>query len=281
MSLIPTPKKPQAQTEDRLILFRVFVNRHLIIGLAAGLFVGFAAGFLFTNTINKRETERLQVESQRAKESDATGASATTAAANNAPPQLTADEVRAAVARAEREPRDIYLQRNVGQMLYLYASQANDKNLLADAIRLLDRAYRADPENFDTLVLLGNATFDLAQATDARRFREARSYYEKALRLRPDDVRVRNDLGLAYYYGEPSEPRRAIEEYEKALRLEPRHEAALQNISQALVSLGEIERARQTLETLRGVNPGNPALSDLQARIVGRQNATDLPGERQ
>jgi tetratricopeptide (TPR) repeat protein len=63
-------------------------------------------------------------------------------------------------------------------------------DLLPDAVRLLERAHRAEPTNFDTLVLLGNSHFELARAVDARAFGEARTAYEKALRLRPRDVQL-------------------------------------------------------------------------------------------
>lgn len=250
------------------------VKRNVIIGSVIGLLIGFGIGFVFTNSINSRETEQLRAELSRFQQSSSSQTAPAENAASSPPPQINNTEIQGAIARADANPRDIYLQRNLGQYLYLYSAQPGGVNALPDAIRLLERAYRSDPDNYDTLVLLGNANFDLAQATDAKRFAEARVFYEKALRLRPTDTRVRTDFGLTYFYGKPSDPRRAIAEYQKVLAVESRNEAALQNLAAALINTGETGRAQQTLEQLRELNPKNPAVSDLQAQLSGRINET-------
>jgi predicted Zn-dependent protease len=73
---------------------------------------------------------------------------------------------------------------------------------------------------------------------------------------------------LTHFYGVPSNPRRAIVEYEKALAINPRHEATLLNMAQALIKTGEIEKAQQTLQEAQNINPNNPTLSDLQAQLA-------------
>jgi tetratricopeptide (TPR) repeat protein len=175
------------------------VKRNVIIGSIIGLVVGFGIGFVFANSVNRRETEQLRAELSSGVQSTqplfpAEGA----LAASATPAEVSNEEMQAAIARADAEPRDIFLQRNLGQYLYLYSAQPGGAKVLPDAIRLLERAYRNDPDNYDTLVLLGNANFNLAQATDAKRFAEARTFYEKALRVKPRDARMRIDLGLTY-----------------------------------------------------------------------------------
>jgi tetratricopeptide (TPR) repeat protein len=239
------------------------------------LVIGFGIGFVFANSVNRRETEQLRAElSSSVQNTQRLFPAEGALAASATPAEVSNEEMQAAIARADADPRDIFLQRNLGQYLYLYSAQPGGAKILPDAIRLLERAYRNDPDNYDTLVLLGNANFNLAQATDAKRFAEARTFYEKALRVKPRDARVRIDLGLTYLYGDPSDPRRAIAEYERALAIEPRNEAATQNLAAALIGAGEIERAQQTLEQLRQLNPNNPVVSDLKAQLAGRINET-------
>jgi Flp pilus assembly protein TadD len=86
--------------------------------------------------------------------------------------------------------------------------------------------------------------------------------------MNPNDVNVRTDLGLTYYFGEPSDPKSAVREYRKSLAIDPRHEPTLQNLATALVKTGNLKEAEQTIATLRSVNPQNPAIPDLEALLA-------------
>lgn len=244
------------------------MNRFAYILIVVSLLIGFAIGFVFANSANRKETERLRTELSRKQTHTPENANAGEPEPQQQQAQITFDEIKSAVERADANPRDIFLQRNLGQSLYLYSAETKTAILLPDAVRLLERAHRSEPSNFDTLVLLGNSYFELARATDARVFSDARTAYEKALRLRSDDVQLRSDLGLTYYNGAPSNPRRAMVEYEKALVINPRHEQSLQNMTQALIKVGDLEKARQRLAEMQSINPNNPVLSDLQAQLA-------------
>ncbi len=91
--------------------------------------------------------------------------------------------------------------------------------------------------------------------------------------MRADDVRVRTALGLTYYFGQPSDPRRAIAEYRKSLAIDPRDEPTLQNLASALISLGHRDEAQQRIDDLAKVNPSNPALPNLRAQLAQSKNA--------
>lgn len=244
------------------------MNRFAYILIVVSLLIGFTVGFVFANSVNRKETERLRSELSRKQTRTPESADAVEPETQQQQAQITVDEIKRAVERADANPRDIFLQRNLGQSLYLYSAETKTANLLPDAVRLLERAHRGEPSNFDTLVLLGNSYFELARATDAKLFGDARTAYEKALRMRSGDVQLRSDLGLTYYNGAPSNPRRAIVEYEKALTTNPRHEQTLQNMTQALIKVGELDKARQMLAEMQNINPNNPVLSDLQAQLV-------------
>lgn len=242
----------------------------------AGLVLGFAAGFFFANQANRKELDRLRAAAAQ------TGGTASTAstktAGNNAPAtgektSLTDEELRKVVAKADASPANIDLQRKVGQGLYLYAAQFNKPDLLPEAIRVLKRAEAAAPQDYDTLVMLGNAEFDFARAADPAHLKDARAYYARALAQKPADINVRTDMGLTYYFDTPSDPKRAIQEYRRSLAQDPRHEMTLQNLAAALISTGELAEAEQRLDQLQSVNAQNPALSDLRAQLAQRRNA--------
>ena len=251
-------------------------KRQLVFALAAGLVVGFAAGFFFADRANRKELDRLRAEIAHAHNapapSDASKAGNSTNA-NTEKTSLTDDELRNVVAKADARPDDHELQRKVGQGLYLYAVQFGKPDLLPEAIRILRRAHTAAPQDYDTTVVLGNALFDLARATDPKRFKEARDYFTQALRQKPDDINVRTELGATYYFDTPADPRRAITEYRKSLAQDPHHEMTLQSLVAALISTGELTEAEQRLNELQNVNPTNPALSDLRAQLAQQRNA--------
>jgi tetratricopeptide (TPR) repeat protein len=83
-------------------------------------------------------------------------------------------------------------------------------------------ALKADPNNADTLIQLGNLYYD------QRVYPQAIEYYTRALAIRPNDANVRTDLGTAYWYsGLPSQ---AVAEYEKSLKVAPTHANTLFNL---------------------------------------------------
>lgn len=234
--------------------------------LAAGILAGFTIGFVLANAMSKPWSASVQTAEA--------GASSDTSASNakGAGPKLSEKELREAIKTTDARPNDIDLQKRFGLALYAYVNQTRNPEFLPDAARFLKRAVDSDPSDRNTTVSLANALFDLGQLGDAGRFAEARRYYEKALEMNPNDANVRTDLGLTYYFGTPQDAQSAIREYRKSLAIDPRHEQTLQNLATALVKTGNQKEAQKTIETLRSVNPKNPALPDLEAMLTPQQH---------
>lgn len=257
------------------------MNKYNILYGIIGLLAGFIIGFVFANQTNRAALNNAQARASQANSSrtDAAtgnepGAAAQTSAATNRPGTPSEAEIREAIAKADARAEDVSLQRNFGMVLYRYASQTQNANLLPDVARMLKRAYDANPQDRELAVALGNVFFDIGQASDPARFAEARDYYLKALEIKQDDVNVRTDLGLTYYFGQPSDPQRAIAEYRKSLALDPRHEPTLQNLATALIAAGKLEEAQKTIDQLTSLNPANPSLPDLRAQMAQSKNKT-------
>ena len=261
------------------------VNAQKLIYLAVGLVVGFAVGFAFTNSANRKEQDALRAEvarlragggagkEQNAKNGAQQPSRGAAAQASGEQTQLSEDELRKAVSKGDANPTDIPLQRKLGQGLYLYALNVRQPALLNDALRMLKRAHDADPKDFEVTALIGNVLFDMGQNGDAARISEARTYFQKALEIKPDNADAHAALGLTYYFDTPPDTQRAIKEYRKSLATNARHEVALQSLSAALITAGELGEAQKRIEELESINPQNAALADLRAQLAQKSNS--------
>lgn len=251
-----------------------------ILILVAGILLGFVAGFALANSINGKEQDKLRAELSEqktvgAKKTAESGAEAqTTASGGDSFPTLTPEQLKNAVAKADESPRDAELQKKVGQALYVYAWQTSNASILSDVARILKRAHEADPKDFKTTVMAGDAHFLLARAGDAKQLGEARKLYEAALASEPDEVVVRTSFGLTYFYDQPSNPQRAIREYRRALQNDPRHELPLQSIAAALIETEGFDEAEKRLDELEKVNSSNAQLASLRAQLEQKRNAS-------
>lgn len=251
------------------------MSKHNLLYSIIGLLLGFIIGFTFANQTNRGPAGGARPADERTRSAAPPPGAAHPENANaGAPNSPTEAEIRDAIAKADARADDVALQRNFGMVLYRYANQTRNASLLPDVARMLKRAYDANPKDRELAVSLGNVLFDIGQATDPARFTEAREYYAKALEIKPDDANVRTDLGLTYYFGQPSDPQRAITEYRKSLAIDPRHEPTLQNLAAALMTVGKTDEAQKTIDQLSSLNPSNPALSDLRAQMAQSRNKT-------
>jgi cytochrome c-type biogenesis protein CcmH/NrfG len=133
--------------------------------------------------------------------------------------------------------------------------------VLAQLAKPLLAAVKADPNNVDALVQLGNFYFD------NRAYGEAISYYTRALELRPNDVNVRTDRGTAYWYS--GFPEKAIEDYERSLALDPNHANTLFNMGVVkLHGLQDAEGAVAAWQKLLQAYPQHPERARIETLIA-------------
>lgn len=130
------------------------------------------------------------------------------------------------------------------------------------ALTFFENAVKARPQDVEANVRLADTLFDL------QRFEEAAAPYQKALQLEPGNATVRMDLGLTWFMRTPRDLDKAIIEFRAALTIDPRHEKTLQNLTAALLEKGDKAAARQTIEQLAGVNPQNSSLAAFRARVA-------------
>jgi tetratricopeptide (TPR) repeat protein len=255
--------------------------------LSCGLIIGISLGFVLANTFyraNGAEKGSLSLLTQvqtgtsapLINSSQQTIEPAKSANQTNRNENiLSADELHHAIVKADADKGNLPLQRNLGIALFRYAALEQKTDLLPHAVRLLKRA---DQESFlkdkELHEVLGDALFVLAQQGEPQKMSLAREAYRKALRIDPKNPDLIVNIGLTYFLEQPSNPSAAILLYNQALSLHPTlegNEKALENLTIALLSLGQTVKAAQTLKELQLVNPQNKAISDLQTQITQRQ----------
>ncbi len=242
-----------------------------------GALAGLLIGFVFTNAINRRDHDEMRAELERLRATTSLRAGEGNVGANTADdsavPRVSDEQLRGAIARADSTPNDLDIQRNLGRNLYFYASYTNDAEIFPEAVRLLRRAHEGDPKNYEATLYLAHALLAVARTTDPNLFEDARTVYQQALRLKPDDPNAHTGLGMTYFFDKPSDPQRAIDEYRQALVLDARHEQTLQNLASALIAVGDRTEAHKIIERLKSVNDQNPALPDIEAQLIQSRNA--------
>lgn len=233
----------------------------LTVGILAAL-AGLTGGFLLANGLNRSTINALKTQlDQRKPMSNNT---------NSQPGEMNVDpeEIKAKIAEADANPTDLAFQKNLGRGLYRFATIKKDAELLEEAKRILIRANSIDPKDYDVLVDLGNAHFDTGYfKKDSNSFRLARETYEKALTVRPNDADVRTDLALTFYVDEPADLRKAEEEFQKALKINPKQERTLQFLTSTYIRQSDWATAQAALEQLKAANSKNDAIADLTTQI--------------
>ena len=130
-------------------------------------------------------------------------------------------------------------------------SQADD---LTEAAKHFRRAVAARPRFVEAHVNLGLLLNRMGDAEGAI------GHLEHALRLRPDDPAIHNAIGTVRRHQSPS---RAIENFQRALSLDPEHFGAKVNLAKSLALRGRHGEAVQALNSVLDRQP-----EDTNARMV-------------
>ena len=133
---------------------------------------------------------------------------------------------------------------------------------------------KTDPNNAALLYQIGNLYYD------AQQYPEAVKYYENSLNISPNATDVRTDLGTAYHLMGQAD--RAIQEYDKVLKVDGKHANALFNEGMVkwqdkMDMNGAITAWKRLLET----NPDYPQRDRVQGLIAqAEKHATMKPGSK-
>ena len=221
---------------------------------------GFIIGFWLANSINRSAVTMPPPQ---------TGiANTANAAQPTAEPELTDAEIKAKITEADDNPRNFAFQKDLGIALYRYGVMKQDIELLREAVRILERGNSLNAKDFDVLVALGNAHFDIGFfKKDAAAFQTAREVYTKALVIKPGDADVRTDLGLTWFLQEPPAYDKAAAELSRIGETNPGHERSMQFLVKTLVKQGKLAEAEKALAKIKAINPSNTTIAELTSEI--------------
>jgi tetratricopeptide (TPR) repeat protein len=170
----------------------------------------------------------------------------------------TSQEAQMAMEAADEKPADFALQMTAAATFYRV--RALDKAAL-----YLERALKLKPQDPDALLEMGNVKYDTGD------FIAAADFYTRSLAADPANADARTDLGNTYFQRDPPDYQRAIDEYRRALQIDPRHELTLQNLASAALNLKDKATARDAIDKLASVNPNNTMLAPLRASLNNLQ----------
>lgn len=237
------------------------MNKDNVLYCIIGLLLGAIIGFIFANSVNQQGAQTRGVAG--------TGGAAAVAPGANLPPDHPAvpsnavadqggaamqEQVTAQIQQARDEPNNFEAQTKAADLFYQI-------HRFDQAIEFLLRANQLRPDDYETIVKLGNANFE------SNSYETAEKWYTAALLKNPEDINVRTDLGLTFYLRNPPDYERAIKEYRASLQRDPRHEQTLQNMVVALTRVGQVKEAEEMLGKLQEVNAANEALPKLRSDL--------------
>ena len=141
----------------------------------------------------------------------------------------------------KRSPHHKTAKQNLNQLYRQKAFNALKRRAFDEATPYFQKAIRLDPENATTYRIMGDG---YALASE---FRQAITHYQKALELAPDAAETQKNLALTYTnYGVTLRNRgewdAAIRAYRNALELQPTHRIAKANLIDALSQKANTQR---------------------------------------
>jgi len=141
------------------------------------------------------------------------------------------------------------------------APDPNAQAALAQATAPLLDAVNKDPNDYDSLVKLGNIFYD------GQQYASAIQYYERALGLHPENPDVRTDMGTAYWYTGDAD--KAIAAMETSLKYRPGHPQTLFNLGWVRwKGKGDPKGAVEAWEKLLKANPDYPQRQQVEQYIA-------------
>ncbi len=240
-------------------------SKAIALALIAAL-AGLAAGFVLANTLNRSTINALKTQlDQRAAQPTNSNR------AGSGELSMAPEEIAARIAEADANPTDFAFQKSLGRALYRFGTINRNADLVTQARRLLERARALNSKDYEVLVDLGNANFDIGYfRTEPASIEQARQLYQEALKMKGDSD-VQTDLALTYYVIDPPDLNKALLEFEKALKMKPDQERALQFLTSTHIRNADFDSAAKSLEQLRAANANNSSIAALVRQIETRQ----------
>jgi tetratricopeptide (TPR) repeat protein len=138
--------------------------------------------------------------------------------------------------------------------------QGPDPVQMRKTIKMLEETLKSNPDDFATLVSLGNAHYDISEPQPAI------DYYAKALKLHPNDAGVMVDLGAMYR--QIGNADKAIDFFNNAIKLDPQLPQAYFNLGMVLrMEKNDAKGAAKAWKKYLELDPNSQAKDFLMEQI--------------
>lgn len=222
-------------------------NKYLfgLIGLAAGFLISFFA----IKSMNESEMASLPASSTSAPHPGATSGS------DSQTQQGMMASVSNTIEKAKNNPNDFTAQIDAAKVHYQISQ-------FGEAIEYLKKAHEIQPDNIGVTATIGNLYFE------EKKYVEAEKWYSVALKSKPDETELYVELASTFLKREPPDPDRAIQEIQKALKLDPKNSHAVAHLIEAHLLKKDVRSAEETLNKLKEAEPNNQRVSIYQGLIA-------------
>lgn len=234
------------------------MNRENVLFVVVGLLLGYIAAFHVVVYFNQAEGAAAGA---RASAGAGAGAGGEELPTNEVKERQRLQTVAEEAGRAARADAQNFDAQAAAARAFLAARD------FEGAIDFLTRANQLRPDDFETLVRLGDAN------SGARRFEDAERWYKAALARQPDNADVRTELAATFYFREPKQPDKAMSVLRETLERDPRHVATLHNLVFLLIESRQFEEAEETLARLERADPSYPQLPGLREELERARSA--------
>jgi cytochrome c-type biogenesis protein CcmH/NrfG len=144
--------------------------------------------------------------------------------------------------------------------------QGPDPVEMRKTIKLLEDKLKSNPDDFGTLVSLGNAHYDISEPQPAI------DYYTRALKLHPNDAGVMVDLGAMYR--QTGDTDKAIDFFNNAIKLDPQLPQAYFNLGMVLrMEKNDAKGAAKAWKKYLELDPNSQAKDFLMEQIKAAEGS--------
>jgi tetratricopeptide (TPR) repeat protein len=208
-----------------------------------GLMIGFIVSFFLTRDYNRRQVPSLQ-------------SAADISGSDNQ--QAMMAHVREVVEKAQNNPTDVNAQIEA-------ASVFDTIGRTKEAVEYLKRALAINPKHeqgFGISGYIGKFHFDQGE------YDEAETWFRRAAEINPTEPDVFVELGATLLQRNPPNADKAINEIERALKLDPKNVHALEHLVEAYAVKKDARGAEEALDRLKQADSNNQRLSALQNMVA-------------
>lgn len=242
--------KLEAQKKDKLV--------HLLAGLVVGLLVGFFGA----NWLNSKPAA---VAPQSTASASGTLPSDHPPVEEDGPSGAAAaamPEVQEKIKKADENPQDYDAQMEAAAMFHRIQNYER-------AVVFLERANKLKPDDFDTLVTYATTTLFAGE------YQKSLPIFDKARQMRPNDFDVLLGTGLAHF--KLGDFDKAVENIRAALKIDPKHEFALQNLVEAYIRKGDVASAEATLGEFAAISQQSHMVNHLREDLNTLKTTGKIP----